>query len=199
MATENDSPKLTAQQYGKLVRQEFLNFIESEWGVYKPVEGYLYSFANNKKILTLYSKFLNNDRWWYGVPERNWTKLDENTYLALLMRDEMICDFVLLNPRESEKLLNRIDPDKKGQKHINIRMPSTGKIYLQKWRDFPFERRIVKFGKIEMPKSVEELNQKSAVRVVIRKKDDPIASAKAVFEKMSKEERKSFMEQLKRL
>jgi hypothetical protein len=197
--TETLYPKLTKQEYGKLVRKEFLDFIKPEWGNYKSLSGYLYGFKNNKKILTLYSNFLNNDRWWYGVSKEYWSNWDEYTYMALLMRDGMNCDFVMLNPRESEELLNRTDPDLKGQKHINIRMPSVGKVYIQKWQDFPFAQRIVKFGKIEIPNSAEELRQKSAKRVILRKKPDYIASAKAMFSKMSKEERQDFLNELKKL
>jgi hypothetical protein len=194
MNNENAVHKLTKQEIGKLVRQKFLSLIKQEWGDYKSLKGYLYRFENGNKILTVYSS-LNNDRWWFGVSELYWSNWDENTYLAILMRDEKKCECVLLNPRVSQKLLDKIEPVKDNQKKINVRIPSAGKIYIQEWQDFPFEQKTVSLGNIETEDSDDKLNQVPFERAEI----DYIESAKAAFAKMSKEEREAFIEKLRNM
>lgn len=65
---------------------------------------------------------------------------------------------LILSPINSKNLLNRIQPTQQNQKHINVRIPSgPGKIYIQEWQDFPFEKNIIPLGNIELPKSPEEI------------------------------------------
>lgn len=194
MTNGNANRKLTKQELGKLVRQKFLSVIKEEWGDYKSLKGYLYKFSNGKKILTVYSS-LNNDRWWFGVSELYWSNWDDDTYLAILMRDGKRCEFVLLNPSVSKKLLGKIEAVMDNQKKINVRIPSSGKIYIQEWQDFPFEQKTVSLGKIETTDTADKLNQVPFERADV----DYIESAKKLFKNMPPEERKAFIEKLKNL
>lgn len=186
--------KLSDRDVGKLVRHKFLSYIKEEWGNYKSLKGYLYEFGNGNKVVTVYSKF-NGDRWFYGVSKLYWSNWDENTYLAILMRDGKNCCYVLLNPTVSKKLLDKIEPVKDSQKKINVYLPSSGKIYIQEWQDFPFERKIAKLGTIETEDSDDKLNQVPFERYEI----DYVESAKELYRNMPPEERKSFLEDLRNL
>jgi hypothetical protein len=91
---------------------------------------------------------LNNDRWFYGIIEKYWKNWDNNSYIALLMRDGKNCSYVLLNPNESINLISRINLSKDNSKKINVRIPAAGKIYIQEWQDFPYQHRIKTIGNI---------------------------------------------------
>ena len=100
-------PKMTNKGFGKLVRLIFLKKLENEWGSYESLRGYLYKFSNWKKVLTLYSRLNNNNVWWYGVSKLYLSKWDDKISISLLMRDGYRCDYVMLDPIESIKLLNK--------------------------------------------------------------------------------------------
>ncbi len=171
--------ELTGREYGVLCRQKFARYFENKWGSYELLRGSSYKFSNGRKVFTFFSS-LNDAIWWFGVSKKYWKNWDDQTYMALIMREEIKCSTVMLNPINSKKLLNRIQPAQQNQKHINVRIPSgPGKIYIQEWQDFPFEENIVPLGNIELPKSETEMHMEK-------------------FSTMSTEERKAFLEKLKK-
>jgi len=170
---------LTGREYGVLCRQKFAEYFEDKWGSYKLLGGSSYKFSNGRTVLTFFSS-LNNAIWWFGVSKKYWKNLDDQTYVALIMREEIKCSTVILNPIDSKKLLNRIQPAQQGQKHINIRIPSgPGEIYITEWQDYPFGKNIVPLGNLQPPKSATEM---------FREK----------FSTMSTEEKQAFLEELKK-
>lgn len=176
---ESMPAELTIREYGVLCRQKFAKYFENKWGSYELLEGSSYKFSNERKVFTFYSN-LNYDRWWFGVSKKYWKNWDDQTYMALIMREEIKCSTVMLNPFDSKNLLNRIQPAQRNQKHINVRIPSgPGKIYIQEWQDFPFEKNIVPLGNIEFPKSEMEMLMER-------------------FSAMSTEEKIAFLEELKK-
>ena len=192
MSNETTDHQLTKQQYGKLARHIFLSAYKQKWGEYKSIKGYLYQFENGNKALTLYSS-LNNDRWWYGISESYWSNWDQNTHLVLLMRDNKKIDFVLMGPEQSNRLLDVIEPVKDNQKKINVRIPSTGKIYIQEWESFPFQEKIKSLGNIE----TENFNLSSDDIPFEKSQNDPITKLKSALSKLTKEEKNAFIEKLK--
>ena len=140
----NPSP----QQYGKWCRKTFLKHLEKEYGELVLREPWILE-NGEKKILVRVSKF--NEKYYkyfYDVYLDDWQTWDGDSCLALLMHDGEQLSYVLLNPKESQELLDKINPATDGSKNINIYMPSPGKLYIQKWPDFPFAGRIVKIGPI---------------------------------------------------
>lgn len=171
--------ELTSREYGVLCRKIFVKYFENKWGSYELLGGSSYKFSNERKVFIFYSN-LNHDRWWFGVSKKYWGNWDDQTNMALLMREENKCSSVMLNPIDSKKLLNRIQPAQQNQKHINVRIPSgPGKIYIQEWQDFLFEQNIIPLGNIELPKSPEE--------IFIER-----------LSAMSKEEKEAFLEEFKK-
>lgn len=137
----NPSP----QQYAKWCRKTFLTHLEKECG--ELVLRGLWILAKDKRIiLACYSKLLEI-KFWYGVGQHDWQKWESDSCLAFLMRDGEELSYVLLNPKESQELLDKINPATTGSKNINIYM-GPGKLYIQEWPDFPFAGRIVKIGPI---------------------------------------------------
>ena len=135
------------QQYGKWCRETLVKHLENEWGKLDLREPWI--FGKDKiKILARVSIFNKNNRYFYDVYQNDWENWDSNSYLALLMRDEEQLSYVLLNPNESQELLDRINFATDGSKNINVYMPSPGKLYIQVWRDFPHAARIVEIGPI---------------------------------------------------
>ena len=176
---ESMTAELTGREYGVLCRQKFAKYFENKWGSYELLGGSSYKFSNGRKVFTFFSS-LNDANWWFGVLEEYWKNWDDQTYMALLMREEIKCFTVMLNSINSKKLLNWIQPDQKNRKHINVRIPAgPGKIYIQEWQDFPFEQNIIPLGNIELPKSPEE--------IFIER-----------LSAMSKEEKEAFLEELKK-
>jgi len=55
-----------------------------------------------------------------------------------------------LDPEDSKKLILKINPSKDNSKKINVRGPSTGKMYIQEWPDFPFEEKIEDIGNVSI-------------------------------------------------
>ena len=70
--------------------------------------------------------------------------------MALLLGERELFKMVILKPEESLELFNRITPTKTNQqKEINIRIPATGKLYIQEMSEFPIDHRLVDLGKID--------------------------------------------------
>ncbi len=148
--------KLSRQDYGVLCRRKFVKHFEKKWGSYEVLRKTLFEFSNGRKVLTPFAS-LSYNRWWFGISKQYWKNWDNQTYMALLMREGNKCDFVLLNPTESLELLNGIKPVTSFQKMINVYLPSgSGRIYIQEWQDFPFEQNIVHLGNIEDSDVVEK-------------------------------------------
>jgi len=181
--------KLSGREFGKLAREELLRQLERNWGESKLVSGIsLFEFSSGQKILTLYAT-LSGDRWWYGVSEEYWTGWNDNTHMAFLMGDGCKCECVILNPEEAWTLLRRIQPAKDKQKKVNVRIPSPGKIYVQEWKDFPFEDHIFSLGKIEA--------QESTLKPAVKKPAVSLAELKRLLQSMSDEERRAVLAGLK--
>lgn len=137
------------RELGKLSRMKLGNYLEKDWGHFEIDESWL-NFTNGRNVLCLYASLSgeNKDRWWFGVTRTYWQNWEHRNHLALLMRDDTSLDTVLLDPSESKQLLYRIKPARDGQKKINVRIPTTGKIYLQEWPDFPFQAKMIQLGEI---------------------------------------------------
>jgi hypothetical protein len=135
---------LSSRQLGRLCREGLIDHLEKEWGNLYLMKSWLIDKEGKRKILSLYSdKDKDDDKWFYGIIQKDWQKWNNNCCLVLLMRDARHCSFVLFNPEESKELIDRLSPAKDGSKKINVRIPSTGKIYIEKWPEFPFAERIV--------------------------------------------------------
>lgn len=148
---------LISREHGSLCRKKFVKYFENKWGKYQSLGNSSYKFSSGQKVFIFYSN-LNYDRWWFGVSKKYWGNWDEHTNMVLLMREGKKCSYVILNSTDSKKLLNRIQPAQQDQKHINVRIPSgPGGIYIQEWKDFPFEKNIISIGNIELPKPPVEI------------------------------------------
>ena len=135
---------LSPQELGRLCRKALKKHLGPKWGNFDLMKSWLIQTEGKDKILSLYSsKDKTADKWFYGIIQKDWQRWDNNSYLSLLMRDGSHCSFVLLTPDESKKLLDRLTPAKDLSKKINVRMPSTGRIYIEKWPDYPLAERIV--------------------------------------------------------
>lgn len=146
---------LTPRQFGRLFREAIRQDLKNKFDNLYLMKSWLITIDNKVKILSPYSnKDKDDDKWFYGITEKDWTKWDNNSYLILLMRDGPHCSYVLLNQAESKELLSRLAPARDGSKKINVRMPSTGKIYIEKWPDFPFAERIVELKVKEPPSNL---------------------------------------------
>ena len=144
LATKGERPMInrTNLELGRMCRGAFKRQLEPSWGQLN-LHG-IWLLAADGKILSLYSnKYKDQDKWFYGVIPGDWKRWDNKCHLALLMRDGFNCSFGLLTPEESKLLLDRISLAKDGSKKINVRLPSTGRIYIQEWPDFPFADRVV--------------------------------------------------------
>jgi hypothetical protein len=140
----NPSP----QQYGKWCRKTLMGHLQKEFGE-MTLKGPWIFVKDKMKILARVSKFHEKYyRYFYDVYQSDWEKWDIDSYLALLMHDGGLLSYVLLNPKESKELLDRINIATDGSKNINVYMPSPGKLYIQVWRDFPLAARIVEIGPI---------------------------------------------------
>jgi hypothetical protein len=107
--------------------------------------------SDSIRVLTLYSnKYKDDDKWFYGITQNYWLNLNDNTYLLLIMRDNHNCSYCLLDPEDSKKLILKINPSKDNSKKINVRGPSTGKMHIQEWPDFPFEEKIEDIGNVSI-------------------------------------------------
>ena len=189
------SHKLSKQGFGKLLRKKFLDHMKNEWGAYQPIRDYLYSFSNGNKVVTFYSS-LNHGRWWYGVGKNYWDNWDKNSYIVLLMRDSKICEYFMLNPKDSKTLLSKIKEDQQGKKHIVIYLPSIGKRYLQQWQEYQLEGKIVKLDNLDIEGSINNIKKNTVKRKVISK-DDPLESALNYLKTLSPQEKVKFLNQLK--
>jgi hypothetical protein len=149
----------------------------------------LFEFSDGNKFLTLYSS-LNNDRWFYGISGKYWENWDEKTYMVLLLGDGSKCDYVILNPKESQALLKRIQPAKDKQKKINIRIPSLGKDYIQEWPDFPLAQRVISLGTIETESGILKLKT--------NKHKADIDKLMKTFQSLSESQQKAMIEEIKK-
>ncbi len=184
--------KITGREFGKFAREQLLRKFEGTWGNYEQLAGIsLFKFSNGNKFLTLYSS-LNNDRWFYGVSEQYWQNWDEKTYMVLLLGDGKKCDYAILNPKESQDLLRRIQPAKDGQKKINIRIPSLGKEYIQEWQSFPLTARLISLGTIETESGCLKLQTSKH-----RSKFD-FDKILQIFQSLPESERKAIIEELQK-
>lgn len=184
--------KITGREFGKFAREHLLRKFERTWGNYKQMAGIsLFKFSNGNKFVTLYSS-LNNDRWFYGLSEQYWKNWDEKTYMVLLLGDGSKCDYVILNPKESQDLLERIQPAKDKQKKINIRMPSIGSSYIQEWNSFPLTKRVISLGTIE--------TESGSLKLKINKHKANLDVDKflQIFQSLSESERKAIIEELRK-
>ena len=184
--------KITGREFGKFAREQLLRKFEGIWGSYKQLAGIsLFKFSNGNKFLTLYSS-LNYDRWFYGVSEQYWGNWDEETYMVLLLGDGSKCDYVILNPKESQELLRRIQPAKDKQKKINIKIPSLGNEYIQEWRNFPLAQRVISLGTIE--------TESGSLKLKITKYKTNLDSDKLLkaFQSLTETERKAIIEELQK-
>lgn len=184
--------KITGREFGKFAREQLLRKFEGTWGNYKQLAGIsLFKFSNGNKFLTLYSS-LNNDRWFYGVSGKYWENWDEKTYMVLLLGDGSKCDYVILNPKESQALLRRIQPAKDKQKKINIRIPSLGNDYIQEWQDFPLTQRVISLGTIE--------TESGSLKLKINKHKANLDFDKLMktFQSLSESKRKAIIEELQK-
>jgi hypothetical protein len=144
----NEMGNPSPQQYGKWCRKTFLTHLEKEWAELVLREPWILE-KGKRKILARVSK-LNEKyyKYFYDVYQDDWQAWDSDSYLAFLMRDGEQLSYVLMNPKESKELLDKINPATDGSKKINIYMPRPGKLYIQKWPEFPFAARIIKLGPI---------------------------------------------------
>jgi hypothetical protein len=197
METTKCESNYNRREYGILARQRFLSMAKGLWGNYESENLYLYKFANGNKILTLFASLSNQDRWWYGVSDTYWLNLDERTSMALLMRWEGTeCSFILLNPKISQKILSNIGPTSGNIKRINIRIPSTGKIYAQEWPDLPL--RVYPLEKIEQPTTPDWKSTYSQT-VPRRRTFDAYLAIKKRISKMTTEERQALIKELREM
>ena len=165
---------------------------EKTWGNYEQLAGIsFFKFSNGNKFLTLYSS-LNNDRWFYGVSEQYWQNWDGKTYMVLLLGDGRKCDYVILNPKESQDLLKRIQPAKDNQKKINIRIPSLGNEYIQEWQSFPLKERVIRLGTIETESGCLKL------KINKHKANLEVDRILKTFQSLSESERKAIIEELQK-
>lgn len=190
--TEKDSmaDKITGRDFGKFAREQLLRVFEGPWGKYTQLAGIsLFKFSNGNKFLTLYSS-LNYDRWFYGVLEQYWKQWDEKTYMVLLRGDGSKCDYVILDPREAQDLLRRIQPAKSKQKKVNIRIPSLGDEYIQEWKGFPLAQRVISLGTIE--------TESGSLKLKMSKRKVNLDRVLKTFQSLPEEERKAIIEELEK-
>lgn len=183
--------KVSGREFGKFAREKLLHNLEQEWGNYEQLAGVsFFKFNNGTKALTLYSS-LNDNVWFYGVSKQYWENWDDNTHMFFLLGDGSRCDYLHLNPKESIKLLEKINPAGDKQKKINIRMPTIGKIYFSEWSSFPIAQRIINLGTIE----IKNGKLKSIVK---RKKSDPTDEFKRAWKSLTEQKRKELLKEIEK-
>ena len=146
----------TDREYGKLCRQSLVKDLHESWGELTFEGSWLKSTKTNNRILTLYSD-LHNNHWFFGIQEDYWKNWNNDSYLVFIMRDNIFCSYVLLTPEESSILLEKINWASDKSKKIHIRIPSTGKMYIQQWPQFPCQDRIINIGSINPKESLSEM------------------------------------------
>ena len=185
--------KIPGREFGKFAREQLLRKFEGTWGNYKQLAGIsLFEFSDGNKFLTLYASLIDN-KWFYGVSEQYWENWDEKTYMVFLLGDGSRCDYVILNPKESQNLLRRIQPARTKQKKINIRIPSLGKDYIQEWPDFPLAQRVISLGTIETESGILKLKMNK------HKTDLDTDKLMKTFQSLSVSEQKAMIEELKKM
>ncbi len=132
--------ELTKNEWGNLCRKAFLKDLYESWGELEEEGLWFISKRSEKKVLTLYSK-LGND-WFFGISKDDWEKWDDNSYLALIMRDGLELTYLMLNPTDSKYLISKLKIVDNDSKKIHIKMPNFGKIKIQQWEDFPCQEQI---------------------------------------------------------
>lgn len=184
--------KITGREFGEFAREQLLREFKENWGDFEQLAGIsLFRFPNGNKLLTLYSS-LNNDKWFYGVSEQHWRNWDEKTYMVLLLGDEEKCDYVILNPKESQDLLRKIQPAHDNQKKINIRIPSSGSEYITEWPSFRFKNRVKSLGIIETKSGSLEL------KINKQKLKSNVNEILQIFQNLSESEKKAIFEKLQK-
>lgn len=118
------------------------------WGEFKLISKTVLEFQNSpSKVLCKYSSYLpEQDRWFWGVGRKYWSKWDDNSYLSLLMEneDKASYSFLLLKPKEALYLFNKCG-ESGGEKKINLRSyKSDGLPHLQEWQDYDVKKNIRK-------------------------------------------------------
>lgn len=182
---------LCGKELGKIARFKMLQYLEPKWGHYQQLaSGWsLFHFSNGQKLLSCYSS-LNYDRWWFGVSEKYWEKWDKNTWLALLLGEEKLFKMAIFTPKESFELLKGIIPTNSNrQKEINIRIPATGKPYIQEMSQLPIDRRLVDLGEIDSPKK--------PTMVINSQKDDDFDRLVKYFQTMTEAQKQTIIDLLK--
>lgn len=116
--------------------------------------------------------------------------------MVLLMRwEEDECSFLLLTFKTAKKLLKKINPTSGQQKRINLRIPSSGTIYIQEWPDLPL--RIFPLEQFERPDSMVDWKREYSQAVPFKRVNDPILAIKEHLFLMSKRDKKTLFQELK--
>ena len=110
--------------------------------------------------------------------------------MVLLRGDGDNCDYVILDPEESQDLLGRIQPAKDKQIKINIRIPSLGEEYIQEWRNFPLTQRVISLGKIE--------TESGSLKLKRGKRKVSFDMLLQTFRRLPENERKAIIEELEK-
>jgi hypothetical protein len=145
---------LTPHEYGKICRVAFIKDLPESWGELIQRGSWILSRNANEKILTRYSKLHNNDNWWFGINENDWCDWDSKCWLTLIMRDGVERSYLMLNPTESKILIDKLNIVQENSKEIHIKIPTSGKIYIQEWSSFACQDRIKNLSSITQ----EEIN-----------------------------------------
>lgn len=115
-------------------------------GNFKLVSNTVLEFLNSpSKVLCKYSSYSpEQDRWFWGVGRKYWSKWDDNSYLALLMgnEDQISYSFILLKPKEASYLFTKCS-ENAAEKKINLRFyKSDGLPHLQEWQEYDVEKNL---------------------------------------------------------
>ena len=184
-------PNFSGKELGKIARDKMLEYLEPKWGHFQRIaSGWsLFRFPKGQKLLSCYSS-LNFDRWWFGVSKKYWENWDNDTFMALLLGERELFKMVILKPEESLELFNRITPTKTNQqKEINIRIPATGKLYIQEMSEFPIDHRLVDLGKIEF--------SNKCTMAIDSKKDEDLDRFIKYFKTMTETQKQKLIDRLK--
>lgn len=118
------------------------------WGEFNLISKTVLEFQNSpSKVLCKYSSYSpEQNKWFWGVGRKYWSKWDDNSYLALLIEneDQASYSFLLLKPKEASYLFTKCS-EHGGEKKINLRFyKSDGLPHLQEWQDYDVEKNIRK-------------------------------------------------------
>ncbi|HVM60125.1 MAG TPA: hypothetical protein VMV72_04595 [Verrucomicrobiae bacterium] len=134
-------PDREAREDGKRTRKALGDYFKPQWGEYELHGSCMVFNEAGKKLFVRYSKFYPvPSHWWYDIPRNKWEGWQSRSLVFLMSRGNDV-RFVLLEPEDSQKLLDRCPVNENGKKEIHIRKRG-GNFDFNEWQAFSLTARV---------------------------------------------------------